>query len=68
MIEPKYRAFVSYSHDERLASALQSSLCRIAKPWYRLRAMRIFRDKTSLSANPSLWHSIEQALSESEYC
>lgn len=29
--------------------------------------MRIFRDKTSLSANPALWHSIEQALSESEY-
>jgi WD40 repeat protein len=30
--------------------------------------MRVFRDKTSLSANPSLWNSIEQALSESEYC
>lgn len=29
--------------------------------------MRIFRDKTSLSANPALWHSIEQALSESEH-
>lgn len=29
--------------------------------------MRIFRDKTSLSANPALWQSIEQALSESEY-
>jgi WD40 repeat protein len=29
--------------------------------------MRIFRDKTSLSANPALWHSIEQALSVSEY-
>jgi len=67
--EPKYQAFVSYSHDsdERLAAALQSSLSRFAKPWYRLRTMRIFRDKTSLSANPALWHSIEQALRESEY-
>src|SRR6267143_2114795 len=67
--EPKYQAFVSYSHDsdERLAAALQSSLSRFAKPWYRLRTMRIFRDKSSLSANPALWHSIEQALRESEY-
>lgn len=69
MTEPKYQAFVSYSHDfdERLAASLQSSLSRFAKPWYRLRTMRVFRDKTSLSANPALWHSIEQALSESEY-
>jgi WD40 repeat protein len=67
--EEKYQAFVSYSHDSdaRLAESLQSSLSRFAKPWYRLRTMRIFRDKTGLSANPALWHSIEQALSESEY-
>lgn len=67
--EPIYKAFVSYSHDsdERLAALLQSSLGRFAKPWYRLRSMRIFRDKTSLSANPALWRSIEQALAESEY-
>jgi len=66
---PKYQAFVSYNHDsdERFAASLQSSLSRFAKPWYRLRTMRIFRDKTSLSANPALWHSIEQALGESEY-
>ena len=69
LTEPKYQAFVSYSHDsdERLAASLQSSLSRFAKPWYRLRTMRVFRDKTSLSANPALWDSIEQALSESEY-
>ncbi len=69
MTEPKYQAFVSYSHDsdERLAASLQSSLSRFAKPWYRLRTMRVFRDKTSLSANPALWASIEQALSESKY-
>jgi WD40 repeat protein len=69
LTEQKYRAFVSYSHDSdhRLAASLQSSLSRFAKPWYRLRTMRIFRDETSLSANPALWHSIEQALGESEY-
>jgi WD40 repeat protein len=60
---------MSYSHDSdgRLAASLQSSLSRFAKPWYRLRTMRIFQDKTSLSANPGLWHSIEQSLSRSEY-
>src|SRR5258708_2829651 len=69
LTEPRYKAFVSYSHDpdEQFAVSLQSSLSRFAKPWYRLRTMRIFRDKTSLSANPTLWHSIEQALGESEY-
>jgi WD40 repeat protein len=69
LTERKYQAFVSYSHDSdvRLAASLQSSLSRFAKPWYRLRTMRIFRDKTGLSANPALWHSIEQALGESEH-
>jgi WD40 repeat protein/Flp pilus assembly protein TadD len=64
-----YKAFVSYSHaaDGRLAPAIQSALHRFAKPWYRLRAMRVFRDQTSLSATPELWPSIEKALSESEY-
>src|SRR5277367_3911456 len=69
LTEAQYRAFISYSHDSdaRLATSLQSSLSRFAKPWYRLRSMRIFRDQTSLSANPGLWHSIEQALAESGY-
>ena len=68
-MDPKYQAFISYSHasDAQLAASLQSSLTRFAKPWYRLRTMRIFRDQTSLSANPALWHSIEQALGEAEY-
>ena len=69
MTDPSYQAFMSYSHDSdgRLAASLHSSLSRFAKPWYRLRTMRIFQDKTSLSANPALWHSIEQSLSRSEY-
>jgi WD40 repeat protein len=69
MPDVRYKAFVSYSHesDAQLAMALQSSLSRFAKPWYRLRTMRIFQDKSSLSANPSLWDSIEQALGQAEY-
>ena len=64
-----YKAFVSYSHagDGNLAPALQSALHRFAKPWYRLRAMRVFRDKTSLAMTPELWPSIEAALGESEH-
>src|SRR5262249_29347760 len=31
------------------------------------RALRLFRDDTSLSATPQLWPTIEQALSESRY-
>jgi WD40 repeat protein len=64
-----YKAFISYSHaaDASLASALQSSLQRFARPWYKLRAIRVFRDKTSLAVNAGLWPSIEKALEQSEY-
>ncbi|NEJ03106.1 toll/interleukin-1 receptor domain-containing protein [Rhizobium ruizarguesonis] len=64
-----YKAFISYSHaaDGRLAPALQRALHGIAKPWYRLRTMRVFRDQTNLATSPGLWTSIEDALRESEY-
>jgi WD40 repeat protein len=64
-----YKAFVSYSHsaDGKLAPALQAALQQFAKPWNRLRAMRVFVDTASLSANPALWPTIERSLRESEY-
>jgi WD40 repeat protein len=64
-----YNAFMSYSHaaDGRLAPALQQGLHRFARPWNRLRALRIFRDNASLSANPALWPAIEQGLGESQF-
>jgi WD40 repeat protein len=67
--EPRYDAFVSYSHgqDAPLARALQSELERFARPWYRPRAVRVFRDATNLSASPGLWQSIEQALEGSSW-
>jgi hypothetical protein len=44
---PLYDAFLSYSHakDKALASALQSAMQRLGKPWYRRRALRLFRDE-----------------------
>ncbi len=66
---PAYNAFMSYSHaaDDRLAPSLQRALHRLATPWYRLPLLRIFRDKTSLAANPALWPNIVQALEQSEW-
>jgi WD40 repeat protein len=65
----RYDAFISYSHalDGRLAPSLQEGLHRFAKPWHRLRALRVFRDQTSLSANPALWTSIVDALDNSRW-
>jgi hypothetical protein len=64
-----YDAFISYSHakDKPIAAALQSVMQTLGKPWYRRRALRIFRDDTSLSATPQLWPSIEQALGQSRF-
>lgn len=65
----KYNAFISYSHaaDNKLAPAIQSALHGFARPWYRMRALRVFRDKTNLTANPGLWNAIERALDGSEW-
>jgi type II secretory pathway pseudopilin PulG len=64
-----YDAFISYSHelDDALARALQTGVERFAKPWYRQRALRVFRDNTNLTANPNLWAAIEKALASSTW-
>jgi WD40 repeat protein len=64
-----YDAFMSYSHsaDGQLAPALQRGLQLLAKPWHRLRALRVFRDETALSANPHLWTAIQDALDDSSW-
>jgi tetratricopeptide (TPR) repeat protein len=66
---PLYDAFISYSHakDKALAGALQSAMQLLGKPWYRRRALRLFRDDTSLTATPHLWPSIEKALGQSRF-
>jgi tetratricopeptide (TPR) repeat protein len=65
----EYDAFISYSHakDRPIAAALQSTVQKLGKPWYRRRALRLFRDDTSLSASPQLWPSIERALGQARY-
>jgi WD40 repeat protein len=64
-----YDGFISYSHaaDDLLAPRLQAGLQRFAKPWWKRRALRIFRDESSLSANPHLWSSITDALDQSDW-
>ncbi|UNO43581.1 TIR domain-containing protein [Streptomyces sp. MST-110588] len=64
-----YDAFLSYSRtpDRELALALQQGLHAFAKPWYRLRALRVFRDEGSLGAGPRLWDSIRRALDSSRF-
>lgn len=64
-----YDAFISYSHakDKGVAATLQSAIQKLGKPWYRRRALRLFRDDSSLSATPHLWPSIEKALAASRF-
>jgi hypothetical protein len=63
-----YDAFLSYSHeaDAEVAPAVAAGLERLAKPWYRRRALRVFSDTSALSANPALWSTIAAAMDESE--
>jgi WD40 repeat protein len=64
----RYDAFLSYSQsDTAIAAELQRSLERFAKPWYRGRALRIFRDRTSLNINESLWRPICEAIEQSRH-
>ncbi|MFL6799059.1 MAG: TIR domain-containing protein [Xanthobacteraceae bacterium] len=65
----EYDAFISYSHaqDKPIASALQAVLQKLGKSWYRRRALRVFRDDSSLAASPQLWATIEQALRQSRF-
>lgn len=66
---PDYDAFISYARSESvfLASDLQSALERFAKPWYRRRILRVFRDDSSMSANAALWSTITDALASADW-
>ena len=65
----RYDLFISHSRrlDAEIATALQRGVEDFAKPWWRPRSVRVFRDSGSLSANPDLWSSIEAALSRTRY-
>jgi GH24 family phage-related lysozyme (muramidase) len=65
----RYDAFISYSHaaDGKLAPRLQRALHKLAKPWFKARALTVFRDQTDLSVSPGTWPSIERALKDSKH-
>lgn len=68
--ETLYDGFMSYRHSVRqstIARALQRGLHGFAKPWYRVRAVRLYRDETNLGARPDLWGAIEIALDRSRF-
>jgi hypothetical protein len=46
---------------------LHLALHRFARPWYQVRALRVFRDDASLPATATLWDSLERRLSSSRY-
>lgn len=64
----RYDAFLSYSHHDRLlAQGLQRTLERIARPFGRRQALRVFRDDTDLTASPDLWGGVVQAMDQARY-
>jgi hypothetical protein len=67
--ERPYDAFIVYghAHDRDIAAALQQCLGQVAKPWFSMRSLRVFRDETNLAASPSLWTAIASAVDRSKY-
>ena len=65
----RYGAFISYSHSAsaEVARGLQKWLQTYAKPWWRWRAIDVFRDETNLTAAPALWSRIADALDQSSH-
>lgn len=65
----RYDAFLSYSHaaDAEFAPFLQGALQRFARPIYRLRSVRVFRDATGLALTPELWPDIVRGIDGSRY-
>jgi hypothetical protein len=65
----RYGAFISYSHaaSAEVARGLQKWLQTYAKPWWRWRAVNVFRDETDLTAAPALWSRIANALDQSSH-
>jgi WD40 repeat protein len=65
----KQDVFISYNHheDHNLAKALQEGMEKLAKPLLALRAIEVFRDETSLAANPGLWTGIVDHLTVSKW-
>ncbi len=68
-MKPRHGAFISYSHaaSREVARGLHKWLQSYAKPWWRWRAVNVFRDETDLAAAPELWSKITAALDDSSH-
>jgi len=66
---PLYDAFISYKQatESRLAETLRHGLHTFAKPWYRLRAARVFLDRSNLGGDLRLWQTIQTALGAAKH-
>ncbi|MBV8863383.1 MAG: TIR domain-containing protein, partial [Mycobacterium sp.] len=63
-----YDAFLSYAHrDKDVTTAIQQGLHQIGRRVGQLRALRVFRDDTNLTADPDLWAKITEALDGSRF-
>jgi hypothetical protein len=63
-----YDAFLSYTHRDRpVVSGIQKGLHHIGRRLGQLRALRVFRDDTDLTASPDLWGRITEALDRSRF-
>src|SRR6476646_3332221 len=63
-----YDAFLSYNHDDgAVAAGIQQGLHRIGRRMGQLNALRVFRDKTDMAANPNLWGKVTEAMDRSRY-
>jgi len=65
----KYDGFISYSHgaDLDFAPSLQRGLRKLAKPWNKRNALRVFLDKTSLAASTDLKADLDGPIAQSDY-
>lgn len=64
-----YDAFISYNHeaDGPVGPALRDGLHLFARPWNRLRALRVFCDTRAMDPADGLWSTIRRALDGSRY-
>src|SRR5947208_1419552 len=64
---PVFDAFISYKQaaDRAVAVGVQRVLQSLGIPWWRRRAMHVFRDDTTLVPSSALWESIQKALQAS---
>ncbi|MGZ4512876.1 MAG: toll/interleukin-1 receptor domain-containing protein [Mycobacterium sp.] len=63
-----FDAFLSYTHRDRpVVGGIQKGLHHIGRRLGQLRALRVFRDDTDLTASPDLWGRITDALDRSRF-